>query len=211
MRYINTRAIVVLIIMAAIGFTLIAVASAQDSKEPQPTSVTTTEVAAQEKGKKCPKVSTHNKLLVKTLKFWHKGPDYRYVPADKERVAKLGEMRACMKKQNIKHYKMMRGAWEKRSEKYTFHKRIDILTPYGPWAIPAYIVYRESRYNRCARNSSSTAGGFYQFIDSTWYSYGGKNYGGHHPAACAPDWHQHEVAARAWAGGSGRSHWALTA
>lgn len=89
-------------------------------------------------------------------------------------------------------------------------KLLDACTPYGEWAIPAYIVMRESGGSRTARNPSSTAGGYYQFIDSTWYAYGGTRYNDSHPAAVAPAVEQHCVAHRAWAGGAGSGHWALT-
>lgn len=195
-------------------FTGIAVSAAQDSETTEPSTIqqTTTPEESKPEPKPCPKVKTHNLLVKKTLRYSERNGDYRYRPASEKRLAKLGSIRACMKKQDVKKYRTMRGAWEKRKVKYDFHKRIDLLTPYGKWAIPEYIVMRESGGDICAKNPSSTAGGYYQFIDSTWYSYGGNgNYGGSHPAACAPAWHQHEVAARAWAGGSGQSHWALTA
>lgn len=89
-------------------------------------------------------------------------------------------------------------------------KRADRCTPYGEWAIPGYIVMRESRGDPHARNSSSTAGGFYQIIDSTWWSAGGTHYADSHPAAVAPEAEQHCVAHRLWAGGAGSHHWALT-
>lgn len=89
-------------------------------------------------------------------------------------------------------------------------RRAASCTPYGKWAIPAYIVMRESGGSRTARNATSTAGGYYQFIDSTWYAYGGTRYNDSHPAAVAPAAEQHCVAHRAWAGGSGSGHWALT-
>lgn len=95
--------------------------------------------------------------------------------------------------------------------------RADRCTSYGEWAIPAYIVMKESGGRIDARNKDSTAGGYYQFIDSTWFAYGGKDYhdpnpvgGFQHPAAMAPAHEQHCVAHRAWAGGAGSSHWALT-
>lgn len=89
-------------------------------------------------------------------------------------------------------------------------RRVEACTPYGKWAIPAYIVMRESRGNPRARNPRSTAGGFYQIIDRTWWSAGGTHYADSHPAAVAPEWEQHCVAHRLWAGGAGSSHWALT-
>lgn len=50
---------------------------------------------------------------------------------------------------------------------------IDKLTPYGDWAIPAYIVKCESNFNMRALNPSSGAGGWYQLLPSTSLAYGG--------------------------------------
>lgn len=67
---------------------------------------------------------------------------------------------------------------------------------YGRFAVPCYVVACESGFDFRARNASSTAGGAYQVIDSTWRAYGGTSYADSHPAAVAPKSEQHEVAAR---------------
>jgi peptidoglycan hydrolase-like protein with peptidoglycan-binding domain len=72
----------------------------------------------------------------------------------------------------------------------------------GGYAIPSRIVRCESGGNYRAYNPSSGAGGAYQILPSTWRAYGGS--GSPHTASKAE---QDRVAARIWAGGSGRSQW----
>lgn len=170
----------------------------------------------------CSTVKYHNYLLKSYLRFSHHGADYRASTPTKRQLTDLASMRACMKRTDRAKYKLARGAWEKRSKKHAFYLYIDRITPYGAWAVPEYIVQRESHHERCAANPTSTAGGYYQQIDSTWLSalagigYHGQTKFGRYPgdghiAACAPDWLQHETAAHLWAGGRGAGHWAATA
>lgn len=155
----------------------------------------------------CPTRKDHRQLLRKTVRYSSASGDYHARPLSEGRTHKLAMMRKCQKEHGSRSVvKQMRADYDKRIRAWRFHRYIDHITPYGKWAIPSYIVFRESRYNRCAKNPNSTAGGYYQFLYSTWRAYGG----GSHGAACAPDWEQHQVAHRAWAGGSGSSHWALT-
>lgn len=56
----------------------------------------------------------------------------------------------------------------------------------GEWAA--------ARYR--AKNPTSTAGGKFQIIDSTWYANGGRRYNVRHPAAAAPKVEQEKVARR---------------
>lgn len=58
-----------------------------------------------------------------------------------------------------------------------------------PYTIPAYSSKRYS-----ARNPSSSAGGKFQIIDSTWITSGGTPYRSSHPAAVAPPLEQERVA-----------------
>jgi hypothetical protein len=81
------------------------------------------------------------------------------------------------------------------------------LTPFGAWAIPAYIVFCESHGNFRARNAVSSAGGAYQILDTTWRAHGGTAYADSHPAAVAPPLEQHKIAGRIWRSG-GASQWA---
>lgn len=80
----------------------------------------------------------------------------------------------------------------------------------GRWRLPVWIVHRESRCQPDVRNSASTAGGAYQFLQGTWNvsiagagfpEYVGTN------AAYAPLWAQHEAARWLWASGRGCGHW----
>lgn len=74
------------------------------------------------------------------------------------------------------------------------------------WAIPGYIVMCESGGNYRAENSSTTASGAYQILDSTWQAYGGLASGTGHAAYASPGW-QDTIAARIWDGGAGASQW----
>ena len=67
---------------------------------------------------------------------------------------------------------------------------------------PGSIVQRESKGDPYAVNSSSGAGGKYQFLPSTW-----SGYGGYSRAEDAPESVQDERFNEMWAGGAGSSHW----
>lgn len=79
----------------------------------------------------------------------------------------------------------------------------------GTCVIPSYICQRESGGNYGAVNSSSGAGGMYQFMPSTWNAIA---------AQIAPEWIgvapqnappevQDQFAAHLWNGGAGCGHW----
>lgn len=155
----------------------------------------------------CPTVRDHNQLLRGTLTYSDRGGDYHASRPTARQFDRLGSIRSCLKHTDNGKYRLARGAWTKRKTAWAFHRHIDDITVYGKWAVPEYIVMRESGGNACAKNPQSTAAGYYQFLSSTWAAYGGT--GG--TAMCAPAWEQHEVAARAWDGGRGAHHWALTA
>lgn len=74
-------------------------------------------------------------------------------------------------------------------------------------AIPCYIMFCESGGSYTARNSTSTAGGRYQILDSTWYAYGGRSYASSYPAAVAPPTEQDRIASAIYAD-VGSSAWA---
>lgn len=79
----------------------------------------------------------------------------------------------------------------------------------GSCAIPSYICQRESRFNYGAVNSSSGAGGMYQFMPGTWNSVAAQinpAYVGVAPQN-APPAVQDQFAAYLWNGGAGCGHW----
>jgi hypothetical protein len=86
--------------------------------------------------------------------------------------------------------------------------RAERCTPYGAWAIPPYIVMRESRGRNVPNSSGSTASGPYQMLDSTFHDFGGPDLKGIYDAMHSPRSVQDCVAERVWADGS--HHWALT-
>lgn len=61
-------------------------------------------------------------------------------------------------------------------------------------AIPCYIPACESGYDFGAVNPSSGAGGFYQFLPSTWRALGGQG-----SPQYAPPMEQHEIAGKYYA------------
>lgn len=87
--------------------------------------------------------------------------------------------------------------------KYKKAVQLAKYTPYdcgsnGNWAIPCYIVYRESHYQWGAYNSSSGARGPYQFLGwpVPW------------PVTSKADkLAHHKMAYKLWDGGAGCSHW----
>lgn len=125
----------------------------------------------------CPSVRDHNQLVRHALTFTHAGGDYRASSVPRNRLYRIGGMRACMKRVDRAKYRLMRGAWAKRRTVWAFHARIDRLTPYGEWAVPSYIVGRESGYSYRAYNpppggcSGNGCIGAYQ-IDADWFSRG---------------------------------------
>lgn len=118
-------------------------------------------------------------------------------------------MRACLKRSDPAKYRLARGAWSKRRDRWAFHRHIDAITPYGEWAIPAYVVMCESGGDYTQWNLGSTspdrASGAYQIIGPTWRGYGGLEYAS--KAAYAPAWAQHIVASRISNGGTSTSQW----
>jgi hypothetical protein len=74
-------------------------------------------------------------------------------------------------------------------------------------AIPCYIMYCESGGSYRAENPTSSAGGRYQILDTSWAAYGGKPYPGSHPAAEAPPAEQDRIASAIYAD-VGSSAWA---
>ena len=84
-------------------------------------------------------------------------------------------------------------------------------TPFGKWAIPPYIVMRESGGRNVPEASgASDASGFYQILSSTWVGAGGPDLKGvRHVAMAFPKRVQDCVAHRLWNGGN-NNHWALT-
>lgn len=89
-------------------------------------------------------------------------------------------------------------------------KLSEACTPFGQWAIPAYIVMRESGGRNVQEASgASDASGYYQILDSTWLGAGGRDRGVNYQAMHAPKAEQDCVAHRLWNGGN-NNHWALT-
>lgn len=71
------------------------------------------------------------------------------------------------------HAKSIRHIWRSDRRAYQAHRgymlELEALTPYGPWAIPEYVVMCESHGDWGAVNPTSGAAGAYQLLPSTYY------------------------------------------
>lgn len=141
------------------------------------------------------------------LERWAKGPK-------RSEIRSAQAHRRCIRVAKVRRaIAELRDKLAERLREYAAEQRqVASLTPYpGPngsmWAIPWSIVACESGGDFGARNASSTAGGAYQILNTTWYGYGGTHYADSHPAAVAPPDEQHLIASRIWSGGAGRSQW----
>lgn len=167
--------------------------------------VTLAALSAPAAAQACPPIKGSNALA---RKAW----DYPHKRAKKVRKVRL--IARCTGKRIVRrHIADARRAYKRDRAKAQREAEAARYTPYpGPngtrWAIPYSIVYCESRGDFGARNSSSTAGGAYQILASSWRAYGGTAYADSHPAAVAPQAEQHMIASRIWNGGAGRSQWA---
>jgi hypothetical protein len=108
---------------------------------------------------------------------------------------------ACVKRVKAKALKRQRAAEMRRYRRHpmprcTWHGESGAGN--GEWSM--------ARYR--ARNPSSTAGGKFQIIDSTWFAFGGKPYRARHPAAEAPKVEQERIARRVLRG-QGLGAWVL--
>jgi hypothetical protein len=154
----------------------------------------------------CPTRWEHRRLLRQSVRYSNAGGDYHASPIKASSRHRLALMRKCAQDQKRwSALKQERRDYRHKMKAWRFHRYIDQITPYGEWAIPTYIVMRESGGDPCAANPNSTAGGYYQFLYTTWTAYGGSSSG----PTCAPAWEQHLIAYRAW-NDPGTDHWALT-
>jgi transglycosylase-like protein len=145
------------------------------------------------------------------LKRWERGD-----PKAKT-IAAAHEQLACAAGPG--HRKAMKHRWGESRREYYEHRDRKLAQRerlrYLPFAcgggtrsaIDCSVMWCESGGSYSARNPTSSAGGKYQILDSTWAAYGGKSYSDSHPAAVAPPAEQDRVAAAIWAD-VGSSAWA---
>jgi len=131
---------------------------------------------------------------------------YRRSRVSKRALRKIDRMRDCSHSEEADRtvLRFQRRQGRARRER----ARAERCTPYGNWAIPPYIVMRESRGQNVPNSSGSTASGFYQMLDSTFHAFGGPDLKGVHDAMRAPKSTRDCVAMRVWADGS--QHYAAT-
>lgn len=129
----------------------------------------------------CQTVRAHNQLAKRVLRadVGGRGGDFHgHKPTDRQ-LARLGSMRACMKRTDRAKYRLARGAWEKRAAINREYRYLDAITPYGEWAVPEYIILRESGTSGFYRAYNPPPGGCsghgcigaYQ-IDADWFNRG---------------------------------------
>jgi hypothetical protein len=173
------RGLIVALSLTLLG-SVMGTAFAQAPPEPTPT---------------CPTNHEYKVVLKRTYQFSERGGNYRAKKPWPRRVRKLRDIRACQKSNHTGRYPDMRRVLRKRLKEWRFHRYIDRITPYGEWAIPPYIVYKESRYHYAVWNrGGSGASGAYQIMRGTWAANGGLKFAS--DAAYAPPWAQHIVAHR---------------
>lgn len=136
-------------------------------------------------------------------KLWHRGaPPKATIAAAHHRIG-------CAP--SAGHRKAMKATWRRDRGDYFAHRHAEQerirYTPYscatGRSAIPCSIMECESGGSYTAKNPTSSAGGKYQILDTTWRDYGGAHYSGTHPAAEAPPAEQDRIAAEIWADSGG--------
>lgn len=113
------------------------------------------------------------------------------------------------------HRKAGKRAWRKLKLAFHEHRKHKLIQRarlrYLPYecgggmrsAIDCATMLCESEGSYTARNLSSTAGGKYQILDTTWHYYGGRDYPGSHDAASAPPIEQDRIAGEIYADSGG--------
>lgn len=121
---------------------------------------------------------------------------------------RIDRLRSCAKTPQAA--RNMRRIERRESRARRERDRAEACTPFGEWAIPPYIVMRESHGQNVPNSQGSDASGFYQVLDSSFHAYGGPDLPGRYDAMNSPKYIQDCVANRMWNGGLGASHWAAT-
>lgn len=141
-----------------------------------------------------PAVSTTAKAHHRAQRGW----DSAQVKTRPEQIDRVRRQARCVP--DGKPEAFVKGQIERARGQYRHRLQI---TPYdcgshGYWAVPCYIIERESRYQWGAYNGSSGARGPYQFLGwpVPWPVTSEKDKMAHH-----------RMAAKLWNGGAGCSHW----
>lgn len=132
----------------------------------------------------CPTVKQHNHYARQILRYTAAGNDFRASKVTSTKLANLGAMRACAKRNFPARYRAERSFFEKRSTVWKLYRYVDQITIYrgsecrGEYVVPTYIVYRESHcnpgiYNNGCQICGSGAYGWYQLMPAHYtYGYG---------------------------------------
>jgi hypothetical protein len=144
--------------------------------------------------------------LDRTFRFWvgGHGGDYRAAPVIRHRAKKLWRLVNCSRRPELLRKRTAEVVRTKRIWRWYHH--LDVLTPYGEWAIPTSIVGCETGWTwsyTVFNRGGSGASGAYQIMPGTWAAYGGRRFAS--AAAYAPPYAQHIVARRVWFGQGARA------
>lgn len=177
-------------VLAGLALAGAAPAVAQEPTTPEPVEPVLT--YWQENGCDAP-TRGYRKALRRAYWFAHAGGNYRHADVTSKGRRRLAGLRACARSPKAREAMLKRTT--KRKRRWRFHRRINLATPYGEWAIPGYVVGCESGGDYTEWNhGGSGASGAYQIMGGTWYAYGGGRYAS--AAAYARPWQQHLVARR---------------
>lgn len=125
---------------------IVGVVATSTSAEDVPAATTqTTPDPAQAARPSCPTAHQHNVLVRRTFRYSTAGGNFVARPVGKHKVKRLGSMRSCAKhigeknkhRVELRYYRSQARTW-----RWVHH--IDVITPYGKWAIPPVIVMCES-------------------------------------------------------------------
>lgn len=137
-------------------------------------------------------------------KLYTQRQHYRYARAvyGRVRVSRRAENRVLRMKRCQHSHEAEKNAGDARRALVRQRRQRQAVTPYGPWAIPHYIVMCESGGTNHPPNSAG-ASGYYQIIPGTWRGNGGLRFA---PAAwLATKQEQDVIARRIWnSGGPGQ-------
>lgn len=124
----------------------------------------------------CQSVHTYNVVLHHALHYsvGGHGGDFHARPASRQRISRLGAMRACWKRSYRPAYRVERRAWERRVRTWREYRHLDAITRCGEFVVCGVVdnesatsgYYRASNPGGCSGHGCL---GAYQ-IDQGWYS-----------------------------------------
>lgn len=113
----------------------------------------------------CASPGQHKRQVIKALRFSATNGNF-VATKNVKALRRADDMRACAKQHFPHRYKLMRRGWSKRLAVFRFYHYIDVITPFGAWAIPPAIVRCEGGFHgwRTYNHGGSGAAGPYQLL-----------------------------------------------